>query len=150
MTASDACMVDSNILVYAHDPRNPEQQQVAKMAFHTLSLQRRAALSVQCLTEFFNTVTRKFPIPVPVEDGQMLVEQYSQAATVLPITLDVVRDALDATSRYQMSMWDALVWAVANQNGIRTILTQDAQSQPSIGGIQYINPFAPGFDVYAL
>lgn len=150
MNDSSACIVDSNILVYQHDPRFPVAQRIATELFDHLLLANRAAFSVQSLMEFFNTVTRKLPSKVPESDAIALVERFARTAPVYPITAEVVLEAVRATTRYQMSLWDALIWSVAFVNGIKIILTEDAQSSDIIGGIRYVNPFAPEFDITSL
>ena len=57
---------------------------------------------------------------------------------------------LRAVGKHQMSIWDALIWSVAFRNGIPTIVTEDVQSQPIIGGVRYVNPFDPDFDIESL
>ena len=144
------CLIDSNVLVYMHDIRDPRLQQTAIRVYERLSDQRRVALSTQCLTEFLNTVTRKLPRPMPTGDALTQLNRYMDSAVVHPVTATVVRDAARAMATHQMSVWDALIWAVAFRHGIPTILTQDAQSRPVINGVRYLNPFDPGFDIESL
>jgi predicted nucleic acid-binding protein len=85
-----------------------------------------------------------------VSDAAARVDRISRATLVYPLTAEVVREAVEAVGKYQMSIWDALIWSVAFRNGIATILTEDVQSQPVIAGVRYINPFAPDFDLDSL
>lgn len=48
---------------------------------------------------------------------------------------------MEAIPRYSLSLWDALIWAVARENRIQVIYTEDIQSAPEIEGVRYINPF---------
>ncbi len=45
-------------------------------------------------------------------------------------------------AQHQIAIWDALIWAVARENGISLIYTEDVPGQPEIEGVGYINPFA--------
>ncbi|MBI4635006.1 MAG: hypothetical protein HY727_01525 [Candidatus Rokubacteria bacterium] len=49
-----------------------------------------------------------------------------------------------------MSYWDAQLWATARLNQVSTILTEDSTHGRVLEGIQYLNPFAPAFDLAAL
>ena len=150
MTASRRCLIDSNVLIYMYDDAAADRQQVALQVFEQLVRQRRATLSTQCLTEFFNGVTRRIQNPVPVSDAVTLLNDIATATDVYSLTLDIVRAAVSAAAAHQMSLWDALIWSVASQNGITTILTEDSQSRPVIGGVRYVNPFAIDVDLESM
>jgi predicted nucleic acid-binding protein len=47
-----------------------------------------------------------------------------------------------------MSIWDALIWAVARLNGVATIISEDTHGR--IEGVSYLNPFDPQFDLATL
>lgn len=151
MSGRILCLIDSNVLIYLHDPSDPAKQRQAGTVLEYLGDRNRIVLSTQCLTEFHSTVTRRLPRSLSVEDAQAsLMELASIAVTVYPVTLDVVNDAATAAATSQMSIWDALIWAVAYRNGIPTILTEDVQSRPIIEGVRYVNPFDPDFDLKSL
>lgn len=44
-----------------------------------------------------------------------------------------------------MSVWDALIWSVAKENGVTSILTEDSAHGRVLEGIRYLNPFDPAF-----
>jgi predicted nucleic acid-binding protein len=49
-----------------------------------------------------------------------------------------------------MSIWDALIWSVANSNNVSIILTEDMPHRTSISGVLYQNPFSSDFELAAL
>ena len=55
-----------------------------------------------------------------------------------------------ATIRHQMSIWDALIWAVARTNQVPFIITEDAEHGRELEGVRYLNPFDGAFDLDAL
>lgn len=61
---SDAFLVGTNILVYAHDPRDRAKQDQALLVLDALVTSKQAAVSVQCLSEFFSVATRRLPDPI--------------------------------------------------------------------------------------
>jgi len=142
-------LVDTNILVYSLDPRNLVKQQAAMALLRTLESNARSFLSTQVLGEFFNTITRLLP-PLMRSAAEQAVDDLCETFTVLPLTVEIVKAATVGSGRLQMSYWDALVWATAKLNGIRTILTEDMQSSAVVEGIAYINPFQPDFDLASL
>ena len=46
-----------------------------------------------------------------------------------------------------MSIWDALIWAVARTNSIPFVLTEDADHNSIVDGVIYLNPFQPQFNM---
>ena len=49
--------------------------------------------------------------------------------------------ALDAIPRHCLSLWDALIWAAARENGVRLIYSEDFQHGREIEGVRIVNPF---------
>ena len=68
-----------------------------------------------------------------------MLEQFD----VLYPTETVVRAALRATAAYQFSWFDAHMWAYAETNGIKEILSEDFQHGRHYGGVRTTNPFRP-------
>ena len=66
-------------------------------------------------------------------------------ALCLDLTPATTHEAIRAALTFQMRIYDAHIWAAAKLNGIRTILTEDQQSQPNIEGVRYVDPFAANF-----
>jgi predicted nucleic acid-binding protein len=133
-----------------HDGHAADRQRQAIRVFEHLVRRRRAVLSTQCLTEFFNGVTRRIQDPIPVSEAAERLDRLANATVVHPLTLDVVTDAVNAVTKHQMAIWDALIWAVAFRNNIPVILTEDKQSRPIINGVRCVNPFDPDFDIESL
>ena len=143
-------LVDTNVLVYSFDPRDQTKQAQASKVIDLLLGNARAVLSVQCLTEFFRIVRWRLPEPLPPGDAFLEVSRFSRAFPVYSLTLPVVMEALQASNSYQMSIWDALIWAIAKVNQISYILTEDADHGSFLDGVRYLNPFHPDFDLAVL
>ncbi len=147
-----AVLIDSNVLVYGYDPGDVVKQQRALETIDSLVVGEgwTPVLSVQCLTELYNTVRRKLSPALSHEVATQEIMQLMNTCTVLSLTVDAVLEACRATHQYQMSFWDALIWAVAKLNQVPIILTEDGQHDRVIEGVRYLNPFDPDFDFAAL
>src|SRR5215203_2357426 len=87
-------VVDTNVLVYALDRREPEKRERAREVLRRVSRYGTAALPAQVLSEFANACLRKLePRPEP-EVVRREVERLMLAFPVLPLTCPVVLEAL--------------------------------------------------------
>jgi predicted nucleic acid-binding protein len=139
-------LVDTNVLVYAADPRDRAKQTTAAELLEGLIATQRAVLSVQCLTEFYSVVTRRLRDPIAPREALGWVEQFAGTCRVLDLTGAVALEGLRACTRYGLSPWDALIWAVAKLNQIPYVLTEDAEHGRVLEGVRYLNPFHSAFD----
>jgi len=143
-------LVDTNVLVYAADPRDRVKQTVAAELLEGLIATQRAVLSVQCLTEFYSVVTRRLREPIAPREALGWVEQFVRTCRVLELNAAVALEGIRGCTRYQLSSWDALIWAVAKLNQIPFVLTEDAEHGRILEGVRYLNPFDPAFDPRSL
>jgi predicted nucleic acid-binding protein len=137
-------MTDTNILVYSHDPTNPEKQSRALRLVEDLIARDALAISVQVLNEFYVSATRPHKPPaLPHDQACAIVRDLVVVARVLPLTTEVTLRALDAMPLHGLSFWDALIWAAAAENGVRTVYTEDFQHGREVEGVRFVSPFVP-------
>ena len=134
-------LVDTNVLVYAYDPRDERKTSRAIEVLTQLEADERGVLSTQVLSEFYSTVTRKIPNPLDPSDARLTVSRLAERWEILPVTADVVQEGIRASIRYQLSYWDGLVWAAAKLNNVETILSEDFSHGQVIEGVRVVNPF---------
>jgi predicted nucleic acid-binding protein len=134
-------LIDTNVLVYAVDGRNPEKQMCAITTLESVHDRQTGVLSSQILGEFFTTVTRKLPAPLSHADAERLVGNYVASWEICEVGAKTVIEAVHGVGRYQFSYWDALVWATARCRGIRYILSEDFNDGATIEGVSFVNPF---------
>jgi predicted nucleic acid-binding protein len=60
---------------------------------------------------------------------------------VLYPTEEIIRAALNAIVAYQLSWWDALMWAYAEVNGLTEIISENFQQGRLYGRVRIVNPF---------
>jgi len=143
-------LVDTNVLVYSFDPRDLQKQERAQEVFVELASAGKVVLSVQCLTEFFRTVRWRLPNPLSSERALLEVMRFAAVCKVFDLTYYVVLQACQASTSYQMSIWDALIWAVARVNDIPFVLTEDAEHDSLLDGVRFLNPFHSDFNLSML
>ncbi len=149
-SGSSGSIVDTNILVYAVNSADPVKHQRAGVVVEHLDQRRTGVLSVQCVNEFFWVTTRKIPVPLSVLDARWLAGLFVARWRVLPLTAEVSLAAMDGVHRFQLSWWDALIWAAAKLNGIPTVLSEDGNPGAVLDGVRFLNPFDPAFNVASL
>ena len=143
-------LVDTNVLVYAVDPRDSVKQERAIAALDRVHTRQTGVLSPQILGEFCTTVTRKLPSPLTPADGERLLLDYIASWAVYDLTAAVIMKAVQGLQHYQFSYWDALVWATARENGVPYILSEDFNDGSLLDGVRFLNPFSSAFDIALL
>jgi len=131
--------VDTNILLYAisSQPEEAEKTQKAKTILSDPTL----TFSVQVLQEFYVQATRPARSdPLSHQEATALI-QYWLRHRIVPLTVQVMQDALDIKIRYQTSYWDAAILAAAASAGCTELLSEDLNTGQNYDTIRVINPF---------
>jgi predicted nucleic acid-binding protein len=131
--------LDSNVLLYAYDARDPAKRAVAASLMERLSVERRGVVSTQVLGEFFHVATRKLGMPAQSARGRLA--HFTSEFHVVGITADVVLEAARMAGIYRISLWDAQVMAVARIQQIPLVLSEDLQDGGVMDGVRIMNPF---------
>jgi len=132
--------VDSNILIYAYDPAAGSRHVQAADKLKDLWRTQTGCLSTQVLQEFYVTIMRKFPAPASAGVAREAVRRYA-AWVRHPLTPDTVLRASEMSEAWQVSFWDALILAAAEQDGATELITEDLNHGQVIAGIRIVNPF---------
>jgi predicted nucleic acid-binding protein len=140
---------DTNVLVYAYDRSEPRKQQRAAEVLAAFGNTGRGAISTQVLAELFVTLTRKIPAPLSANEASERLSHYLQSWPVLDLTGAIVLESCRAVLNWNLSFWDAQIWATARSNGIPTIFSEDFSQGSVLGGIGFVNPFLPEFRLAA-
>lgn len=128
-------LIDTNILIYAWDSAEKQKQYKALRVLK--ETRNQACLSVQNLSEFSSFMIRN---GCQLRWVQEVMSTYEMAMTILPIHSEHVQQAVKAVEQYQMSFWDAQIWAVARSNDISIIYSDDGPIGQVVEGIAYQNP----------
>lgn len=139
-------LVDTNILVYAYDPADPEKQNRARLVLSQLA-GGSGSVSAQILGECFVTLTRKLRPPLSLRDAEENIEAFVRNWRVFDLTDDVVLEAIRAVQRHQLSYWDALIWATAKRNGVPAVLSEAFSDGRLIESVLFRNPLLAKFTI---
>ena len=137
---SDVAFVDTNVLIYAHDADAGLKRMRAQALMRALWESGAGRLSVQVLQEFFVNATRKLTTPMAHTFAREVVDSYG-AWIGKPTSVHTVTRAIDLAALAQISFWDALIVASAEQDDATVIYSEDLNSGQVIAGIKVVNPF---------
>jgi predicted nucleic acid-binding protein len=131
--------VDTNILIYAHDPRAGRKNVRARDLIERLWHTGEGVISTQVLQELCMNLRKKVGSPLPFNDICRLIQDYLSWQVVVNTPESVV-DALDFEERYRISFWDALILQAAESSGAEVVYSEDLASGQRYGTISVVNP----------
>jgi predicted nucleic acid-binding protein len=140
-------LIDTKVLVYAHDVNEPGRQTRAPDILGQLQESAYGRLSVQSLAEFFSVATRKLIPAITASAAGSQVELLIRTFSVLHLTPAIVLEATRGVRDHDLEYWDAQIWAMAKLNQIPLVFSEDFRVGQSIEGIRFVNPFAPDFSI---
>lgn len=135
--------VDTNILLYSIDSRDPRKQMLAKQWLDRLWRTQTGRTGLQVLNEFyFNATTRLRP-------GLDQAEAWERVAALMawqpqPMDVELLEIARRVQVGHRLNWWDCLIVAAANRQGCSTLLSEDLGDGESLAGVTIRNPFAEG------
>ncbi len=142
MTAT--CFVDSNVLIYSYDSRQPRKQQLASDLLKALWATNAAAISPQVINESLNTLLRLYR---DVEPAQTTRERLRPYFGWIKSSIDepLVRAAWLVSDRYGVSHWDGLIVAAAQRARCDVLYSEDMQAGMVFDStLRVVNPFVEG------
>jgi predicted nucleic acid-binding protein len=120
-------------------PGDVDKAAIARALLDDLDL----ALSVQVLQEFYVQATRPNKVDrLSHEQAVALVESWLRFP-VQELSVDLVRAAIEASRRFQLSYWDAAIIEAARALGCQEVLSEDLSAGQNYAGVRVVNPFGP-------
>jgi predicted nucleic acid-binding protein len=139
-----ARLVDTNVLVYRFDSRFPRKQAIATHLLRQGIERGDLRLPHQAVIEFVAVATRSLNKGKPLlstQDALREAEELLSQFDVIYPDETVVRTALRGMAAYQLSWFDAHLWAYAECFGLQQILSEDFQHDRLYGSVRAVNPF---------
>jgi len=139
-----ASLVDTNILVYRCDPRDPAKREAAREVLRVGEVSGELRIPHQSLVEFVNSATRLRGRDEPIMTLEAATRQAEFFMVQFPILYPnehVFRLALYGTATYRLPWFDAHLWAYAEHYGLPEILSEDFEHGRRYGTVRITNPF---------
>ena len=140
-------LLDTNILIYYHDVRSPEKQGQARLVLEHLMKNKSGCVSVQNLAEFVSVALRKLKPPLTPSEVLVEINLLASSLRVIELNQNVVLEAARGVRDYQLSYYDAQIWAAARLNQIPVIFSEDFQDGQVIETVRFANPFGLNFNI---
>jgi predicted nucleic acid-binding protein len=139
-----ASLVDTNILVYRCDPRDPGKRTAALEVLREGATLGALRIPHQALVEFVNSVTRVRGVAEPIMTLSAATRQAELFMAEFPVLYPnefVFRMALLGKAAYGLPWYDAHLWAYAEHYGLPEILSEDFEHGRMYGTVRIRNPF---------
>ena len=138
MSGSD--FLDSNVLIYAYDPKDPRKKGIAQELVEK-ALLGDGVISVQVLAEFAATLLHKLRPVVPSAAVTEILDAMHSISIVKP-EAGTVRRAVEAYEEYGVQFYDGMIIAAAERAGCKKIWSEDLNAGQEYFGVKVENPFA--------
>ena len=143
-----ASLVDTNVLVYRFDPREPRKQAIAEKLLREHSVTGELYVPHQAIVEFMAVITRlKWAAEKPLMTTIDAIREAEEILLEFPILYPdeaMLRIALQGMAAYLLSWYDAHLWAYAERFGMSEIVSEDFQHGRRYGTVVIRNPFVEG------
>lgn len=143
---SPSHLLDTNLLVYCLDDREPDKQARALDLLDRVGRRPSAALPAQVLGEFANVMLYKMEPPLSPEEVYEQLQLYKKVFPVYPLTPAVSLEAIRGVEQHSFRYFDAQIWATAKLNQIPVVLSEDFPVGATVEGVTFENPLAEEFD----
>jgi predicted nucleic acid-binding protein len=130
--------LDTNLLAYAEGVNDARRQARAIEIVSAVSAD--AVVPVQVLGELFRVLTSK--ARRTGDEARAAILSWRDAIATRDTTAAALAAAMDLAADHRLSIWDALIMAVAADAGCRLLLSEDLQDGFTWRGVTVVDPFA--------
>lgn len=135
----DSIFVDTNVLLYSFDSHDPVKCARARNWLEYLWSTGVGRLSWQVLHEFYANAFRKLGVPaLQAREAVAVFGKWRPGG----MSLSLVERGWYWMDQAQLSYWDSLILASAEQLGCSMLLSEDFQAGRRFEEVRVINPFA--------
>lgn len=129
--------VDTNILIYVNDPRDPVKQEIAISLVSALT---EGVLLWQIACEYLAASRKLELLGYDRAQAYQYIRDLQQVwYTALP-TWGIIDRAEELMSRFSLSHWDSMIIAACLEVNVQTLYTEDL-GYSSIDSLGIVNPF---------
>ncbi len=132
--------VDTNILLYVHDPRDAAKQSRAN---YLLATEKDLVLVWQVACEYLNASRKLAPLGFNVQDAFKDIASFQRTWRFLLPDWPAIARSQGLLSRFSLSIYDSMLIAVCLESGVQRLYSEDFSAYQKIDTLEIINPFAP-------
>jgi predicted nucleic acid-binding protein len=136
---SDADFLDTNVVVYAYDERDPRKQQLARQLLRG-GVAGRVVISTQVLAEFAAIMLHKVSPPATADAVIKALDALASIRLTVP-DAELVRRAVEARAAYGLHFYDGMIVAAAERAGCARLWSEDFNEGQKYFGVTVANPF---------
>jgi predicted nucleic acid-binding protein len=133
--------IDTNIFIYSFDNNQPVKQNRSLELIQSGLEKGLGIISTQVIQEFLNVATRKFTVPMIVEDCKAYLRLVMNPVCQVYPDLALYESGLDLQAETGYSFFDSLILAAAIRGGCEFLYTEDMQDGQAIHSVTIKNPF---------
>jgi predicted nucleic acid-binding protein len=130
--------LDTNLIVYANDARDPAKQARAIDLITTAMREGTGVVSTQVMQEYAVVAQGRLHQEPDATVRQLLL---LETLEVVQITPALIRRALELQWRYRVDFWDASILAAAEHAGCTVLLSEDLNPGQLYATVRVNNPF---------
>ncbi|NLK45551.1 MAG: PIN domain-containing protein [Treponema sp.] len=130
--------IDTNILVYTLDSKDPRKQAKARGIMRKVVNMHQPVISTQVLKEFYVVATTKMKADRIIVKN--IIHNFSNIE-IVQNDLELIEQAIDISVISQLSFWDSLIIAAAEKAKCKYIFSEDLNSGQTFRGVMVVNPF---------
>src|SRR4051794_21831674 len=119
--------LDTNVLIYSYDERDPGKQIAAKRLIAELIAKGSAAFSYQVVHEFFQFALVKAARKMTPADAQAFLEVVLRPMIAVGNSVNLVSQAIRVKEDHLLSWYDSLIVAAAQHAGCHVLYSEDLQ-----------------------
>ncbi len=137
------CFIDTNLLMYAADPRDPVKRSIAADLLRQTVKGDMLVLSPQSLSELFRALTRSSGGAPPVADRATAARYVEGLRPNCRAVLDgdTVIAAIELQKLVGSQWFDSVLLASALGAACQIFWSEDMQHNRDVAGMRIINPF---------
>jgi predicted nucleic acid-binding protein len=129
--------IDTNIIVYANDARDPVKQKKAIEIIKSIMINKNGTISTQVLQEYAFVALLKLKQSQDVVLRQL---KLLESLEVVNQSADQIRRAVEIRALYKIGFWDACIISNAENSNCTAIYSEDLNTGQFYSGMQIVNP----------
>jgi predicted nucleic acid-binding protein len=138
---ADRHFFDTNVLIYTFDADSPEKATRAEDLIHAALASGLGMISYQVAQEFVAVARGRFRTPMTFEEIDVYWESTLRPLLTVHSSPSLFLSALDLCRTGQLSWYDSLIVAAAQQGRCQILYSEDFQHGRRFGDLRVEDPF---------